>query len=277
MVELKLPTRVGRVGWDEHRFFGRAVFADLSRTSTFVELYALASGVALGAREIRLLDAAAAVLTAADPRVPPLLVSRIVASEGRSLSGVCAGLLACEGGRIGPFGIVNAAEVLLELESVGNEAIDWRWLQTRKGAPDGVPGFGAPFREFDERVQPFVDAVTAHGHEGTYWQQALELWNEAPRRLGLPANIGVMIGAVLLDLGFRGQGLVQISTLLLLHPFAANALEGAEQQAEVLRRLPDEYVEYKGVPPRVSPRAMAARAKAGAAGDAAPDDQSSSS
>ena len=250
---LEIPTRVARAGWDEHWYFGQKVFGEIAGNMGLPRLLALTVGVELTAAEARLIEVIAEVSTAADPRVPPLLLGRIVASEGRALSGICAGWLSCDDGRLGPWVSAHAATMLIALsedDPDGDDEILGARLAARKKSGSAMPGFGAPFREKDERVEPFLRTVNLKGHTGTYWSLAQRCCALAPRHVGLPANIALPCAGLLLDLGLEGDRLAITIALMLLHTFVANALEGAEQQSEILRCLPSEYIEYVGVGPR---------------------------
>ena len=61
-----------------------------------------------------------------------------------------------------------------------------------------------------------------------------------------------------LDLGFAGHEIGALATYLNQNCFVANAVEGAAQSAEVFRKLPDDTIDYVGVPPRESPRSRRA-------------------
>jgi hypothetical protein len=260
--DLVLPTRVAHAGWDEHAYLGRKVFSEIVGNLGLTRLLALTLGAELSTEQASLMERIAEVSTAADPRVPPLLLARIVASEGRALSGICAGLLSCDEGRLGPWVTARASVVLKAMADAIDEISDetvTRWLEARKISGEPLDGFGAPFREVDERAEALLQTIDEAGHTGRHWTLARHAHAVAPSCLGLPANIALMAAAVLLDLGLDGERLAMASTLTLLHTFIANALEGADQKAEVLRCLPEEFIEYRGVPPRESPRARAAR------------------
>jgi hypothetical protein len=75
----------------------------------------------------------------------------------------------------------------------------------------------------------------------------------------LEPNIGVGTAAVCLDMGFTPHEISWLAVSLCQVPFIANAVEGAAQKPDVLRRLPDEAIRYIGAAPRVSPRETARR------------------
>jgi len=98
-----LRTRSAHWGYEEHRYFGHAVFAELRGRESFVGLTALSVlGRRLSADVCALLDEAAVCLTLADPRIWPLKLTRVVAAYGQAIPAAAAGLLIQEGARIGP-------------------------------------------------------------------------------------------------------------------------------------------------------------------------------
>src|SRR5439155_19551083 len=73
---------------------------------------------------------------------------------------------------------------------------------------------------------------------------------------GLSPNIATGVAALLLDDGQRPEDIGRIVTIFTENVFIAHAVEGAQQADARLQQLPDEHLEYVGVPPRVSPRAQ---------------------
>jgi len=91
---LVVRTRTAHMGWDEHRYFGRAVFGDLTGKESLTYLMALSIlGRELPRDCYPVLDDAACSLTLADPRIWPLKLTRLVASYGSTVPAAAAGLL----------------------------------------------------------------------------------------------------------------------------------------------------------------------------------------
>ncbi len=257
------PTRVGHAGLGEHLFLGLQVYRDLLLRSTPAGLIALSIlGRPLDDRAVRLAHRMAEVFTIADPRVPPLFVTRIVAGEGRPTTGVACGLMACANGRIGS-GIAGAvAQMLLDLHNdlpsdrSGPQLADW--LMQRRDSGKAMPGLGIPFRTRDDRVDAINRAMESEGHDGVYWKTCLALQAVSEPAIGLPPNITLCYGALCLDMGFEPAGAELFANMVGLHCFTANAAEAERQRDEVVRRLPPEHVDYCGTGPRRSPRRLAA-------------------
>lgn len=253
-------TLVGHSGWDEHLFMGHRVFEELLGQQSWTQLIALSIlGRTLSEHELRVARRVAEVQTLADPRIPPLWVARMVATEGRALTGVACGMMACDKGVIGPGVAERCAQMFLELDAALKEPEDaaavGRWLAERKAAKRGVPGFGIPFRGRDERIVAITRAMKAEGHEGRYWRWCLLLQEVAEDAIGIPPNIILAYASLCLDLGFDTEGAGLFANMCTMHCFTANAYEGMKQRDEVMRRLPDDWVEYRGQAPRRSPRA----------------------
>jgi len=121
-----------------------------------------------------------------------------------------------------------------------------------------VPGFGVAFRDQDERATALAKCVRARGYEdGEHWR-ALVAANEFMKRRGAPMNIAAATAAVFLDIGFTPSQVGALGPVLLLPNYLANAVEGAEQAPEILRRLPSHAIEDRTPSLRLSPRAQAA-------------------
>lgn len=258
------PTWVGHAGSEEHHFLGLRVYRDLLLRSTPVGLTALSIlGRELDDKTLRLAHRMSEVFSIADPRVPPLFITRIVAGEGRPTTGVACGLMAFASGRIGP-GIAGAvAQMLLDLhrelpgERTERQLADW--LEDRKRSNKALPGLGIPFRGRDDRVVAMNRAMEAEGHHGPYWETCLALQAVSERAIGLPPNITLCYGAICLDMGFDPMGAQLFANMLSIHCFTGNAVEAERQRDEVVRRLPPEHVRYVGAGPRQSPRRLASK------------------
>ena len=70
-------------------------------------------------------------------------------------------------------------------------------------------------------------------------------------------NICVGFAAMLLDMGYTQHQAGAMTTFQNQNVFAANAYEAATQPEEIMRRLPDDAIDYVGQAPRISPRARA--------------------
>src|SRR4051794_38104091 len=114
----RLSTRSAHWGYDEHRYFGHAVFEELRGRESLADLTALSIlGRRLSPETCALLDEAAVCLTMADPRIWPLKLTRVIAAYGRAVPALAAGLLIQEDARIGPWTMLKAAESLTDLKS----------------------------------------------------------------------------------------------------------------------------------------------------------------
>jgi len=243
----EIRTRVAELGFPEHRFRGRAVFADLVGKVSYAELIARAvGGPSLDGDDVALLDALAAITSVADPRIWPLKLTRIAASYGGMLAGFAAGQLPLEGDRIGPPITKHAAELLV----AATESEDLAALIADKSR---LVGYGIPFRAYDERFVALRELVEERGRAGRrYWRTQEALSSVVLRVRALPPNIGIGTAALLLDMDFTPFECAAVVHFLNQHVFVANAVEGAQQQTEMLRQLPASNIRYVGKPPRRS-------------------------
>lgn len=261
---LEERTRSAHWGWDEHRYFGHRVFAELAGSESLAGLMALSiTGRRLPPDQVGVLDDAAAALTLADPRIWPLKLTRVIASYGSMIPALCAGTLLEDGARIGPWAVLEGAKVLMQLrrELANAQAEDdvrsvvEAYLREHRF----VWGFGTPFRSKDERLVAFRACVERRGrHTLPYWQMMDSLIPIVRELRGEEPNIGLALAAVMLDMDLGPNQIGALVVALMEHMFFAHAVEGVEAAPGVLRQLPDEYVSYRGRTPRLSPRATRA-------------------
>lgn len=252
-----LHTRVARAGWDEHDYFGKKLFADLAGNVSYAGLLGFAlDGKLLSADEAAMLDDCAAVLALGDPRIWPLKLTRLGSAYGRVVPGIVIGNLCFDGTCVGPLPFGPSAAFMLEIESLATDAEKIDALTSRIGRDKRLPGFGVPFRDYDERVVALVECVKRRGRDGLpHWKAAETTWRLLKDTKGVPPNIGSAVATVMLDCGFTPEQIGPLAFALMQSVMLANAYEGAHQDAAVLRQLPDDAVEYVGKPARTSPRA----------------------
>ncbi len=259
-----ITTRVARADWGENHFRGYRVNGQLVGTDGWASVLSLAAGgPRLGKEDAALVEDLAICSLAADPRIWPLKAARLVATYGSAFAGIASGHLLLAGAMMGPEPTGAAANLLIELATkLGDRADDPAAVQELVDdllANGRVPGFGVAFRGADERVNAIKGCIATRGREsGPYWRLLSALEAAVRARRELHVNLGLAAAAVLLDVGMRPDTITFVMSAYLDVCFYANAVEGAEQKSEVLRRLPDDAVRYEGPPPRVSPRAALA-------------------
>ncbi len=243
----EIRTRVAAVGFPDHRFRGRAVFADLVGRESYAALIARAvGGPELSSEDVALLDDLAAITSVADARIWPLKLTRIVASYGGMLAGFAAGQLPLEGEQIGPPITRYAAELLVD--ATRTDDLDALVATGRR-----LVGYGIPFRPYDERFVVLRERVIARERAARrYWSTQESLSAAVMSARGLVPNIGIGSAAVLLDMGFSCYESAAVIHFLNQHVFVSHAVEGAQQRAAVLRELPVSAVRYVGRAPRTS-------------------------
>jgi hypothetical protein len=259
--ELTQKTRTAHWGWDEHRYFGYRVFAELAGQESFTGLLALSIlGRRLPSESIAVLDDIAGVVTLADPRIWPLKLTRVLASYGSPIPAVAAGLLMEDGARIGPSTTIFAARALaafhaeLGERSDQSEVVDAsvaRYLETQPF----VWGFGTPFRARDERLVAFEERMRRCGRNELPHFRTMRAVADAVRRARrVEPNMGIALAAVLLDMGITPEQIGVLVTALMQHMFFGHAVEASSPSDPVLRVLPEAYIEFHGSAERTSPR-----------------------
>jgi len=258
----RLFTRVGHAGWADHRHFGKWVFGELAGSTSTTGLLAMAAtGEVIDEDKCRMLDDVAVILTVADPRIYPLKLVRLASAYGDPLAGQAAAVAAMQGAIVGPQISQDAAFWLMDVASeLGSSATDL--MDIRRVVMDHLlrrgrlSGFGVPFRKEDERRVALAERVCARNRaSGKYWTLQESIAEIVLDVRGVPANVGLSVAALSLDMGLRPGNLAALYTGLTFNVFLANAVEGAGQAPGVLRNISLEHVEYVGVPPRKSSEA----------------------
>lgn len=257
-----VTTKVARAGFDDHRYFGFGALAELRGHEDYAGVTAMAvCGRRISVEDRRMLDDLSVIMSAADPRIWPLKLCRLLASYGGTLAAFAGAQLCIEGDLIGPWTTRYAAETLVELRGrIGDRLDDAAFVESTMKAllarKKRLVGYGVPFRQRDERLDAVREEVKKRGwHVRPFWrlQEAFSVLTKSERNLG--PNLGTGVSALLLDMGFGVDEVPAITIFMNQNCFVANAIEGARQQDPVLRSLPPETVEYVGPPPRTSPRA----------------------
>ncbi len=247
----EVVTRVARACWDDHRYHGHGL-KELTVDETFLGLTLMAAAGRRPTPEERaLLDGLAVATAAADPRIWPLRITRLVAAYGSITAGFVAGQLCTENPAIGPWVTGPAAELLRSAQAAVRGADDdesfdaaaTAWL----GAHRRLPGYGVAFREQDERLANVAALLDRLGRaQLPFWRLLQRLSVVVLRERALRPNISMGAAAVLLDMGLAPQQAQALISLSAANTFYANAIEGARQQSKVLQALPVESVRYVG-------------------------------
>ena len=243
-------TRVGISNDGDHLFCGYSALGELSGATTYSSLLTLAlRGRTATPDESSLLDDIASLLCAADGRVWPLKIGRILSSYGKLMPGFSAPTWSMEGSdTIGPWTTLGAANALLEFSRFSGSGDDF--VSSRKR----LTGWGVALRARDERYEKLTERVAAHGRErGRFWTLHLTLSESIGRIKSIQPNVSAGLAAVMLDLGFSPTQLAAFSVAILTPMLIAHALECAQLQSPRYRRLPTSAIRYVGPAPRELP------------------------
>lgn len=258
-----IKTHVAHASWNENQFRGRRVNAELVGRAGWASIFALAvSGRTLEGNDAGVFEDVAVCALAADPRIWPVKVSRLVAAYGSPLLALAAGHAALQDAMMGPCPTGAAAAMLVGFaETLGDrleeEAAQESLIHELLGK-GRVAGFGVAFRGVDERVTAMKECLRRRDRDGgKYWKLIMALDVVMERKKNLRVNFSMATAAILLDLGFAPDEITLVMSTYLDVCFYANVHEGATQKSEVLRELPVEHTTYVGRAPRTSPRALA--------------------
>lgn len=254
-----LSTRVARADYADNDFRGHRLNAELLGVERMASMTALAvGGPRLSGEDLAILEDLAVAVTVADPRIWPLKVTRVVGAYGSKFAAFAAGSLVMDGALMSVEICCETARRLAALAPIAQTLddaalaahLDEAWPERRP------PGFGVPGREADERVVGLRGRMRAEGRQPRPFFLLFERVAELMRaRRGLEANLTLIFGAIGLDLGFLPDKIGSLAWATAQTAFLANAVEGAEQAPEALRRLPKSSLRYVGRAARTSPRA----------------------
>ncbi len=262
-----IVTRVGHARFDDHHFCGYGQLNELLGQESYMGLLALAAGGRrMTSEETAVLDDFAVALSAADPRIWPLKVTRLVASYGGMLAGFAAGQLCTAGSTIGGTVVGAAAELLIRIRAATAALTDAPAVRAVIRAiiaeADRLPGYGVAFRAQDERLVALRPRLAARGRtEMEHWKLFERVSEVVAEDRKLQPNITVAAAAFLLDMGFLPDQAAVVGTFAIQSAFIANAVEGAAKPQPCLRALPTDSIDYVGRAPRQSPAATANRAR----------------
>lgn len=261
-MDAELPTRVAHAGHGDNRYFGHTVGAELAGRTSWWSIVALACGHAIiAAEDAAVLDDLVACSTVADPRIWPLKLVRVASAWGHPLAALGTAMRAIEGFH-GPMPALAAARWFTALRSELGDVPDPAALaesiaRRLRDDPHPLGGFGVAARAEDERVVWLQRCLERRGRcDGVHWRLMRAVEAELVRQRGTPVNISGAAAAILLDLGFAAEAVPWMSLLVLFPNLYANAIEGGAQAPAILRELPPQVVDYRGPPPRRSPRAQ---------------------
>lgn len=256
---LTLPTSVARAGLHDHKLQGWNVFADLDGEHHYSLLSIYLSGRKLDPQSCTILDKIAQVCAVADPRIWPLKVTRLISAYGRYLPAIAAAQVFLPEVNLGPAVIAKTASQFLKIQqtvgkSIHTENIEKALLELLN-TQTTLLGWGVPARNHDERYHELKAWYQLHGHINRYfWRLLMEMEPTLQKVKGLKPNASAIISAILLDLDFSPEQANIFMLSFLYSAFLTNALEGANQQPAILRKLPANTTVYRGTSPKVSPR-----------------------
>lgn len=259
MSDTPLSTRVGAARFGDNLFRGHSVSHELAGKISQWELLALAvEHRTLDPDDTALLDDMVVCCIAADPRIWPLKIVRLLACYGHTTAGMLAGTYCTEGSPFGWRACGLAAEFLQQLAALAEtQPLTSALALMRQGLPV-VPGFGVPARSADERVVALRRCVEQRAPaRREFWSLAHRVEAELGERT--PLNVGGACGALLLDRGFSPAQIFALGPTLAAPNYLANAIEGAAQAPAVLQRLPTESLDDRTEAARLSPRARLKR------------------
>lgn len=267
MTDKRLPVRttLARALVDTVLVRGYDMFDELVEESPWSVMSLALNGRRLNAHEDRVCDMLASIIGLAEPRIWPLKLTHLIASYGRSFSGISAGFSVLDGAIIGPNSALLAATFLHEAGSAPTDEARFARIETAidelvaRGEP--VPAFGVIGRKVDERWVAIQAWCDEHHHDhGPFWRMYQHGVKHMMAHHGQQPNVIGPVAAFFLDCGHPPDATPLFTSALVYWAFVGNAIDGRRESPEVLRRLPEEFVRYKGPAPRKSPRALAADA-----------------
>jgi len=258
-----LETTLAHAEWNDHILRRHRIFKDLLGHCDFWNLLSIAmNGPGIDEAGLAVIHRICVSVTAADPRLPPMKIVRLASCYGGTMAAIGAGLVYQEDASIGTWTAGRAAQFLMDIAAeIGDQEMTPSSVERSmralisKGAK--LAGCGVPARKEDERAQALRHAMVEIGQVGGDFWMLMNIADGVFRKVARsPINISGVVAALFLDLGFNPRQIAVLGMVISQAAFIANALEGAEQAPEVLRKIPDEWIAYQGPAPRPSPRAV---------------------
>jgi hypothetical protein len=257
---IPIDTRVGHIGYHDHRFCGRSVFEQMgAELSSPSDALAMALGLTPDDDDREALRLVTLCTTSPDARVWPLKLCRLLSSWGDPMVGFFGAQLVSAGRLMGSGTASGCAAALcfvaeqsagdLSDEAVGAAVDRWRAEKSRR-----ISGFGVPFRAHDERLMALRRAVAGTPLERRpYWRLQERVAAALASRIPEQPNVVLGDTALLLDAGVAPERCSMALALCMSHMFVAHALE-ATTDGPALHALASEHVQYVGRAPRSTAR-----------------------
>lgn len=251
-----LHTRVAAARWGDNLYCGYSVAEQLAGRASAWSSISLAVGYRLlTPDEAAVLDDIVVCALAADPRIWPLKVVRLLSAYGHLTAGTIAGMYCTEAANIGWRAYFIAGLFLEALASCDDERGREAMLDRRIANKETLPGYGVAHRHQDERATALGKCLEARGRSnGKHWRIAQQVESRLASR-GIRINMGAAGAAALMDLGFDTEQLLALGPYLVWPNYLANAVEGAAQAPHILRTLPASAIDDQTPAARQSPRA----------------------
>lgn len=238
-----LPTRVGISDGADHRFVGYSALHELTGGASLAGLLVLAvTGRLPPEEETPFFDEIAALLCAADGRVWPLKIGRILSAYGKVMPGFAAPPISLEGtDTIGPWTTLGAAELLERFAKQPDQP------HALVSSTQRLIGWGVALRSIDERFERLRQCVETRGRQALpNWSNLVRLSEVIRAERKLAPNISAGLAAALLDLGFSPKQCAAFSVAVLCPMLIAHALECTDERYAAYRALPAERVSFVG-------------------------------
>ena len=258
MLKKQTQTKIGHIGFGDHRFRGRSVLNDLIDRADPLEVTWLGiTGKTLSPEDKQLLSWMTTAAVAADARVWPLKISRILSSYGNPYAGFFGAQLATPSDRIGAGSLSKAS---LALQTILNE-LDLRSLEINEENVKPIllnyletypvlNGFGVPFRKKDERLEAFLVRFKGHPSEQKpHWKLTSVLISLMSELKGVQPNFGIAVAALLMDMGITADLTPFVCSVVIMCPcFSSHAVEGAQKEFRHWSEIRE--ITYEGKPRR---------------------------
>jgi hypothetical protein len=244
---MTIKTRVAHAAGSDNAFRGFSVNGELAGNDGWTSALSLAfGGPRLEPSNAGIIEDLAVCSLAADPRIWPLKMARLVASYGVTLPAMAVGHLALEGAIVGAEPTGAAAEILAQWTAKLGENPTREELEAHVDdvlSSGRVPGFGVAFRGHDERVEGIKQCLSKRSFTpGRHWRLVTQLEEVMIARTKVRLNLAMASAAVLLDLGYDPKQIRMWMSAFLDVCFYANVVEAADLKSPELLAVPNEVI-----------------------------------
>lgn len=249
-----IENRIGVNANGDNTFRGLSAKEDIVGQLDFWSLQSLAVGKrTLTREEAEYFEQLMLGMNASDPHIWPLKLVWLASGYGEAFSGLASLIAAFPRASLGTAPIEEAARQVEKFIAVNDLELS-PFIDDILAKEEVIPGFGVIGREHDERAEILEKVCHKYGFDSRPCYLRMKVVRSYLIKKKIDVNVGGMVAILLMDLGFNPQQTSLMACSGLWTSMMANAVDAANMQPSVLRKLPQDRIKYVGRARRLSPR-----------------------